>query len=129
MLNDIKKSACQRIFLNFFIAFYVIHCYIEQDFLYFINFFVFLFMEIRLDHSFSESFRKEIAGGGLKVVIAGLLESKSTKVPLKKLYLARECQKKKSFRTQVEQVFNALCAEQPKNRVAFKALKNELIKE
>ena len=82
---------------------------------------------LKLDHEFSASFREEIAGNRLKGVIAGMIDSKSEKLPLKKMYLARECRKKKAFRVQVEQVFMALCKERPQMALAYSNLKAEII--
>ena len=83
--------------------------------------------DLKLDHEFSASFREEIAGNRLKGVIAGLVDSKSDKLPLKKMYLARECRKKKSFRVQVEQAITALCREKPQMALAYSNLKAEII--
>ena len=83
--------------------------------------------DLKLDHEFSTSFRQEIAGNRLKGVIAGLVDSKSAKLPLKKMFLARECKKKKSFRIQVEGAIAALCKEKPKMALAYANLKAEIL--
>ena len=83
--------------------------------------------DLKLDHEFSTSFRQEIAGNRLKGVIAGLVDSKSAKLPLKKMFLARECKKKKSFRIQVEGAIAALCKERPKMALAYANLKAEIL--
>ena len=83
--------------------------------------------DLKLDHEFSASFRQEIAGNKLKGVIAGLIDSKSAKLPLKKMYLARECKKKKSFRVEVEKVISSLCKERPQMALAYTNLKAEII--
>lgn len=62
--------------------------------------------QVELDHAFSAKFRKEIQAYGLKQIIRDLMSS-NNKVEQKKLYLARECSKKNTFRAQFE---NA-CAE------------------
>ena len=94
-----------------------------------INFFTIMndVNDLKLDHEFSASFRQEIAGNKLKGVIAGLIDSKSAKLPLKKMYLARECKKKKSFRVEVEKAISSLCKERPQMALAYTNLKAEII--
>ena len=83
--------------------------------------------DLKLDHEFSAGFRQEIAGNRLKGVIAGLVDSKSSKLPLKKMFLARECKKKKSFRVEVEKAIASLCKERPQMALAYTNLKAEII--
>ena len=53
--------------------------------------------------------------------------SKSESLPKKKAFLARACQKQKSFMKKVEEHIKALCKERPNKAVAFLALRDELV--
>ncbi len=83
--------------------------------------------KVELDHSFCAKFRKEIEGSRLKAVIDSLIDSKSESLPKKKAFLARACQKQKSFMKKVEEHIRALCKERPNKAVAFLALRDELV--
>lgn len=80
----------------------------------------------KLDHSFCVKFREDIERYGLKQVIRDLVVSTSEKVPLRKQYLARECEKKNSFKNQ----FVAACADLKADRQlrpAIMAIQKEII--
>jgi hypothetical protein len=82
--------------------------------------------QVKLDHSFCVKFRKEIEGSRLKAVIDSLIDSKSETLPKKKAFLARACQRQKSFMKKVEEYISALCKERPNKAVALLALRDEL---
>jgi len=82
--------------------------------------------DLKLDHAFCVDFREELSHRGISGVITDLLDSKSANVPNKKMYLARECGKKGSFRTQLENAFSTLTTMQPHKKVALKNLKEEI---
>ena len=84
-------------------------------------------MNSLLDHSFCADFRQEIAQKGLSGVIKDLLETKSVNAPRKKAYLARECNKKKSFKTQVEEITKSLNKTLPNLRPALIALRQDIL--
>ena len=83
--------------------------------------------QVKLDHSFGAKFRKEIEGRRLKAVIDSLVDSKSPSLPKKKAFLARACQRQKSFMKKVEEYIKALCKERPSKAVALLALRDELV--
>ena len=82
--------------------------------------------QVVLDHAFCSQFKKEIEGEKMKEVLYGLLSSTSSKVPLKKAYLARACKNQKSFRKRVDDAFEALCKTYPKQKAALRALRLEI---
>lgn len=81
----------------------------------------------KLEHEFCSKFRQEIKKSGLKQVVVELLTSQSSKVPLKKEYLAREC-KKPSFAAKIEEAMKALGESDRSLRPALYSLKAEIIK-
>ena len=83
-------------------------------------------MEVKLDHSFCTKFRQELQSYGVKQVLKDLLVSTSEKVPLRKMYLARECKNKNAFRTQ----FVLACEELKQDRTlrpAVLSVQNEIL--
>lgn len=82
--------------------------------------------DLRLDHAFCVDFREEISRHGIAGVLTELIDSKSANVPNKKMYLARECGKKGSFRTQLENAFSTLCSKQPHKKGVLKNLQEEI---
>ena len=82
--------------------------------------------QVVLDHAFCSQFKSEIEGSKINEVLYGLLSSTSTKVPLKKAYLARACKNQKSFRKRVESAVETLCKSYPKQKVALRALRLEI---
>ena len=82
-------------------------------------------MEQKLDHAFCAKFRGEIKAYGLKQVIKDLVSSTSEKVPLRKMYLAREC-KKNAFRAQFQTACEALKYDR-QLRPAVQAIQNEIV--
>ena len=101
---------------------------IKAVILSFVDFIIYIFIimnEEKLDHSFCTKFRADIDRYGLKQVIRDLTMSTSAKVPLRKKYLARECQKKANFRAQFASVCTEL-KEDRKIRAAVIALQQEI---
>ncbi len=84
-------------------------------------------MDNSLDHSFCAEFRQEIAQKGLAGVIKELLETKSVNAPRKRAYLARECNKKKSFKTKIEEITQSLKNTAPNLRPALLALRQDIL--
>ena len=82
--------------------------------------------QVVLDHAFCSQFKKEIEGEKMREVLYGLLSSTSSKVPLKKAYLARACKNQKSFRKRVDDTIEALCRTYSKQKVALRALRLEI---
>lgn len=82
--------------------------------------------DLKLDHAFCVSFREELSRNGVAGVLTELLDSKSTNVPNKKKYLARECGKKGAFKAQLENAFSTLITSQPHKKAALKGLKEEI---
>jgi hypothetical protein len=82
--------------------------------------------DLKLDHAFCVDFREELSRNGISGVLTELLDSKSTNVPSKKMYLARECGKKSSFKAQLESTVSTLCAQQPRKQAALKKLREEI---
>ncbi len=82
--------------------------------------------DLKLDHAFCVDFREELSRNGISGVLTELLDSKSTNVPSKKMYLARECGKKSSFKAQLESTVSTLCARQPHKKALLKNLKDEI---
>ena len=103
--------------------------FIMKVFLYdiFTNLLLFQMEEkVKLDHAFCAKFREDIERYGLKQVVRDLVVSTSAKVPLRKQYLARECNKKNSFKNQ----FVAACVELKNDRQirpAVIALQQEIV--
>ena len=82
--------------------------------------------EKKLDHDFCKKFRKEINGSKLADVLHGLVDSASSKVPLKKAYIRRACKNQKPFLQKVNDAFAVLCKSYPRQASALLALREEL---
>ncbi|MBR1825334.1 MAG: hypothetical protein IJ770_01965 [Alphaproteobacteria bacterium] len=82
--------------------------------------------KMKLDHTFCAKFRADIDRYGLKQVIRDILVSTSDKVPMRKQYLARECQKKANFRTQFVDACSELMADR-QIRPAVIAIRQEIV--
>ena len=79
-----------------------------------------------LDHSFCAKYRKEIKAYGLEQAIRDLLSS-NNKVGLKKQYLAREAEKKNSFRAELIAACDSIISVDRKLSPAVRAIQNEII--
>lgn len=82
--------------------------------------------EIILDHAFCSKYRKEIKAYGLQQAIVDLLNS-NNKVEMKKKYLAREAEKKESFKAELVAACDSLISADRKLSLAVRAIQNELI--
>ena len=82
--------------------------------------------EEKLDHSFCAKYRKEIKAYGLKQAVCDLLSS-TNKVELKKKYLAREAEKKESFKAELIAACDSLISTDRKLSLAVRAIQAEII--
>ena len=82
--------------------------------------------EITLDHSFCTKFRKDIKAYGLKQTLRDLLSS-TNKVAQKKLYLAREAEKKSSFKAELVAACDSLISENRSLLPAVRAVQKEIL--
>ena len=80
-------------------------------------------------HRFCKEFRKEINGSKLADVLHGLVDSASSKVPLKKAYIQRACKNQKPFLQRVNDAFAVLCKSYPRQASALLALRDELTRQ
>ena len=87
--------------------------------------------EKKLTHDFCAKFKAEItdnSGSKLRAAILCLLDSKSATAPLKKMYLKRECQKRKNFLVKFTEACETLrhAASTPERKLQIVALRQEI---
>ena len=80
----------------------------------------------KLDHAFCEKYRKEIKAYGLKQAICDLISS-TNKVELKKKYLAREVEKRDTFKAELIAACDSLISTDRKLSLAVRAIQAEII--
>lgn len=79
-----------------------------------------------LDHSFCSKYRKELKAYGLKQAVRDLLSS-NNKVELKKQYLAREVEKKESFKAEFIAACDSIVSADRKLMPAVRAIQKEIV--
>jgi len=79
-----------------------------------------------LNHDFCVKYRKEIKAYGLKQAVRDLL-STTNKVDLKKKFLAREAEKRESFRNELISVCNSIICDDRKLMPVIRSLQKEII--
>ncbi|MBQ7633103.1 MAG: hypothetical protein IJS88_03210 [Alphaproteobacteria bacterium] len=89
---------------------------------------IFIKMEKKhvLDHAFCSKYRKEIKAYGLQQAIRDLLTS-TNKVELKKQYLAREVEKKESFKADFVAACDSIISADRKLMPAVRAIQKVII--
>lgn len=80
----------------------------------------------QLDHAFCSKYRKELKAYGLQQAVRDLLAS-TNKVELKKQYLAREAEKKESFKAEFIAACDSIICADRKLMPAVRAIQNEII--
>ncbi len=82
--------------------------------------------ENQLSHAFCEKYRKELKAYGLQQAVRDLISS-CNKAEMKKLYLAREAEKKQSFKAELIAACNSIINADRKLMPAVRNLQNEII--
>ncbi len=79
-----------------------------------------------LDHSFCSKYRKELKAYGLQQAVRDLLSS-NNKVELKKQYLAREVEKRESFKAEFIAACDSIIFADRKLMPAVRAIQKEIV--
>ena len=79
-----------------------------------------------LDHTFCSKYRKELRAYGLQQAVRDLITS-TNKVELKKRYLAREVEKKESFKADFIAACDSIISADRKLSPAVRAIQKEII--
>lgn len=82
--------------------------------------------KLELDHTFCSKYRKELKAYGLQQAVRDLLTS-TNKVELKKQYLAREVEKKESFKADFIAACDSIISADRKLSPAVRAIQKDII--